>query len=124
MTDINRLDPHAPLPDGPFVAVLRRFDEDDPRRVVLEMIHNSGGPEVTSRPQRDDGSFMEYEEAIAAASVLAEKSGLPSVTVIDRTAGPRERDILAHGGDHGVGMEDALDMDLEGGERGPTMADR
>lgn len=120
MAEIHRLRPHDPLPDGRFIAVMRRFDEDDPRRVMVEMImsrpHHG---ESTSRPQRADGYFMEYEEAIEAASHLADAEGL-AVYAVDRTAGPRERDILAHGGDHSAGPE-ADDMDLEDGEHGPDM---
>ncbi len=43
--------------------------------------------------------------------------------VIDRTAGPRERDIQQHGGDHSIHMERLDDDDLEEGEAGPDMRD-
>ena len=121
MAQIHRLNPHDPLPDSRFIAVLRRFDEDDPQRVMVEMVlSRPGHGEHTSRPQRADGFFMEYEEAIEAASRLADEDGI-AVYAIDRTAGPRESAILAHGGDHSVGMDTVQDMDLEEGERGPDM---
>ena len=124
MAELRRLSPHDPLPDGRFVAVMRRFDEDDPRRVMVEMIvsHRSGA-ERTSRPQREDGSFMEYEEAIEAAQREADAHGVPLVCAVDRTAGPRERDILAHDGDHSA-RDQVDDMDLEEGEHGSDMRDR
>ena len=40
------------------------------------------------------------------------------------SAGPRERDILHHHGDHSVHMERLDDFDLEEGERGSDMRDR
>ena len=52
---------------------------------------------------------------------MAESEGLDVVYAVDRTAGARERTVLAHGGDHTVNMEELQDMDLEGGERGPDM---
>jgi len=104
---------------------MRRFDEDDPRRLMVEMIvsHRSGAEE-TSRPVGADGTFMEIDEAVAAARSLADARGLDAVHVVDRTAGPRERDILSHGGDHSVHMEQLDDMDLEDGEKGSDMRDR
>jgi hypothetical protein len=124
MAEIRRLNPHDPLPGGHYVAVMRRFDEDDPKRVMVEtIVGHASGAEETSRPQRADGFFMEYEEAVEAAKHLAERAGLAAVYAVDRTAGPRERDILAHGGDHSTGMDALSDTDLEEGERGPDMRD-
>ena len=56
MAEIRRLDPHDPLPDGPgkHLVVLRRFEEDDPGRRLVEIILSSsrpGGVERT-RPMR------------------------------------------------------------------------
>lgn len=125
MVETRTLDPHDPLPDPPAIVVMRRFDEDDPRSLMIELIlAHSSGAEETSRPVREDGSFMDMDEAIAAARGMAQARGLPLVYVVDRTAGPRERDILSHGGDHSVHMDELDDMDLEDGERGPDMRDR
>ena len=55
---------------------------------------------------------------------VADEAGIAAVHVIDRTAGPRERDIQQHGGDHSVHMDRLDDDDMEEGERGPDMRDR
>jgi hypothetical protein len=92
---------------------------------MIELIvSHASGAEETSRPLRDDGTPMELDEAIAAARNLAGERSLEAVYVVDRTAGPRERDILSHGGDHSVAMDHLDDMDLEDGEKGPDMRDR
>lgn len=125
MVETRTLQPHDPLPGPPAIVVMRRFDEDDPRRLMIELIvsHRSGA-EQTSRPVRADGTLMEFEEAITAALDLAAARRLEAVYVVDRTAGPRERDILSHGGDHSVASDQLDDMDLEDGEKGPDMRDR
>ena len=123
MAEIRTLNPHDPLPDhGHHVVVLRSFDEDDPHRTVIEvtLTHAHGLPE-RSHPTRPDGTQMSLEEAVAAARRVADEAGIPVVQVIDRTAGPRERDIQRHGGDHSIHMERLDDDDLEEGERGPDM---
>lgn len=125
MVETRTLQPHDPLPDPPAIVVMRRFDEDDPRSLMVEQIvSHTSGAEETSRPTRDDGLLMDFEEAIEAARKLAAARRLEFVYVVDRTAGPRERDILSHGGDHSVGMDQLDDMDLEDGEKGPDMRDR
>jgi hypothetical protein len=125
MVNTRTLQPHDPLPDPPAIVVMRRFDEDDPRSLMIELIvSQSSGAEETSRPVHDNGALMDLDEAIAAACKLAAKRGLELVHVVDRTAGPRERDILSHGGDHSIDGEQLDDMDLEDGERGPDMRDR
>ena len=125
MVETRTLQPHDPLPDPPAIVVMRRFDEDDPRNLMIELIvSHASGAEETSRPLREDGSFMDMDEAVAAAHPLARARGLKLVHVVDRTAGPREREILSHGGDHSVHNEALDDMDLEDGERGPDMRDR
>lgn len=125
MAEIRHLRPHDPLPSGHAVTVMRRFDEDDPRRLMVEMIvsHRSGGEE-TSRPQRADGSLMAFEEAIEAARRHAEEHGLTVVYAVDRTGGPREQEVLRREGDHSVGADRLDDADLEEGEHGPDMRDR
>ncbi len=125
MVETRTLKPHDPLPAPPAVVIMRRFDEDDPRSLMIEMIvSHASGAEETSRPVRDDGSFMDLDEAIAAARSLAKARGLPAVHVVDRTAGPRESEILSHDGDHAVAGDNLDDMDLEDGEKGPDMRDR
>jgi hypothetical protein len=126
MAEIRTLNPHDPMPEGGHsVIVMRRFDEDDPHRTVVEitLTHRKGLPERT-HPARPDGKPMSLEEAIVAAQAVADEAGIEAVQVIDRTAGPRERDILQHGGDHTVHMERLDDDDMEEGERGPDMRDR
>lgn len=126
MAEIRMLNPHDPMPEGGHsVIVMRRFDEDDPHRTVVEvtLTHRKGLPERT-RPGHPNGTPMSLEEAIQAARRVADEAGIDTVQVIDRLSGPRERDILQHGGDHTVHMERLDDDDLEEGERGPDMRDR
>lgn len=124
MAEIRRLDPHAPLPEGlgRHVIVFSHFDEDEPRRTVTEIILATGhGETETTRPVRPDGTPMSFDEAVDAGRRVAESEHLELVYAVDRTAGAREREILAHGGDHTVGIAKLDDMDLEEGERGPDM---
>lgn len=125
MTEIVRLAPHDPIPTGPakHVIVLHRFDEDSPRDTIT-LITLTGHPDETTRPMRGDGHPMSLEEAVDAAKLVAESEKLDRVFVVDRTEGAREQDILQHGGDHTVHMEQLVDFDLEDGERGPDMRDR
>ena len=126
MADVIRLNPHDPAPEGGHnVFVLRRFGEEDPHRVVVEvtLTHRRGLPERT-RPVRADGSPLSLEEAVEAARRVADEAGIASVQVIDRVAGPREHDIQQHGGDHTIHMDRLEDDDLDEGERGPDMRDR
>ncbi len=123
MAKIRHLNPHDPLPEGGhYVTVMRRFDEDDPHKTVVEvtLTHAHGLPERT-HPTGADGKPMSLEDAVKAASQVADDSGIEWVHVIDRTAGPRERDIQQHGGDHSIHMERLEDDDLEEGEPGPDM---
>lgn len=127
MTEIRRLEPHDPLPEGPAktLTVLRRLDEDAPDRTVVEIILTGTADGVeTTRPMRADGAPMELREAVEAAREVARSEAIGIVHVIDRAAGPRERDILRHHGDHSVHMEKLEDFDLEDGERGSDMRDR
>ncbi len=126
MADIRTLDPHDPMPDGGrSVIVMRRFDEDDPHRTVVEitLTHGRGLPERT-HPMRPDGLAMSLDEAVEAARQVADQEGIATVQVIDRLSGPRERDVQQHGGDHSIHMERLDDDDLEEGEQGPDMRDR
>ncbi len=126
MATIRHLNPHDPAPEGGHsVVVMRRFDEDDPHKVVVEitLTHGRGLPERT-HPVDPAGHAMGLEDAIAAACRVADQEGIEQVSVIDRTSGPRERDIQQHGGDHSVHMERLDDDDLEEGEAGPDMRRR
>ena len=123
MADIVRLQPHDPLPEGTYVAVLRRFDEDDARRVITEVILRGKRGAETARPMGPDGRPMSLDEAISHAVKVADSEGIATVHAIDRTAGTREQDILQHGGDHSVHMDALQDTDMEEGERGPDMRD-
>ena len=123
--DIIRLDPHDPLPEGPArrVVVLRRFDEDSPRATHIEIRLEGGGhmPEIT-RPANAHGP-LDWDAAVEAAIQVARSERLDRITTLDRTAGPREQDILQHAGDHSVHMEALADTDPEDGEAGPDMRD-
>jgi hypothetical protein len=101
---IRRLEPHDPLPErGPFVLVLRRFGEDDPRAVVTEIILDDGvGLPKASVPAASGSRPADFKEALRQAVTLAEIHGIAIVHAVDRTAGAREREVLAHGGDHAV----------------------
>lgn len=116
---IHKLAPHDPLPaPGRRLVVMRRFDEDDPRRVAIDLI-----------VPREDGIDETYRMHAAVSQVLAEarrvaaERKLETIYLIDRLAGPRERDILRHQGDHSVDMGQLDDFDLEEGEAGPDMRD-
>ena len=122
MAQTRHLNPHDPMPEGDAVTVMRRFDEDDPHKVVVEITlsHRHGLPERT-HPMDSSGHPMSLEAAIAAACQVADQEGIEQVQVIDRIAGPREHDIQQHGGDHSIHMERLDDDDLEEGEVGPDM---
>ena len=122
MASIRHLNPHDPAPDGHSVTVMRRFDEDDPHKVVVEIaLGHLHGPTERTHPTGADGKPMDLDAVIAAACKVADEEGVDTVNVIDRTAGPRERDIQQHGGDHSIHMERLDDDDLEEGEAGPDM---
>lgn len=123
MADIIRLQPHDPLPDGRYVVVLQRFDEDDAHRVITEIILHNGRTAETARPAGPGGTAMPFDDAVSQAVKVADSEGIAAVHAIDRTAGPREQEVLRHGGDHSVNMESLADTDMEEGERGPDMRD-
>ena len=122
MASIRHLNPHDPAPEGHSVTVMRRFDEDDPHKVVVEiaLTHTHGLTERT-HPVGSDGKPMGLDDTIAAACRVADEEEVALVSVIDRTAGPREHDIQQHGGDHSIHMERLDDDDLDEGEAGPDM---
>ncbi|MCQ8239269.1 hypothetical protein [Rhizosaccharibacter radicis] len=124
MTQIRMLEPHDPLPDAPAVVLMRRFEEDDPRQAMIELIVlEPGGREHNRRLLAGDGSPMPWDAANREAAAAAQEEGLDAVYHVDRTRGPRESEILGHGGDHSVGMDKLVDDDLEDGEHGPDMRD-
>lgn len=124
MTEIRTLQPHDPLPDGPAIILMRRFEEDSPRQVMMELIVlHKNQSEENSRLLTEDGAPMEWAEAEAHAAAEAKKAGLHQVFHVDRTDGRREQEILQHGGDRSVDMESLDDDDLEEGEPGPDMRD-
>ena len=127
MVETKNLAPHDPMPEGRGrrVIVLQRFDEDEPSTTVIELHLLGGGAAAEAvRPVRPDGTFMQLHDATEAAKAVAESEGLDVIYVLDRTAGPREQEILAHEGDHSVGMDTLQDTDPEDGEQGPDMRDR
>ncbi len=122
MAELVMLNPHDALPDGRVVTVLQRFDEDDPDRVIVEIaLSGEHGQRETTRPLHPDGRPMGFEDAIAAARQVADSERLPRVFALDRTAGPLEREVLAHGGAHDAKGHALSDSDVEEGEQGPDM---
>ena len=122
MATIRRLNPHDPAPEGHTVTVMRRFDEDDPHKVLVEItLAHRHAPAERTHPTGADGKPMSLDDAIAAACRVADQEGVEFVDVVDRTAGPRERDIQQHGGDHSIHMDRLDDDDLDEGVAGPDM---
>ena len=122
--EIRKLDPHDPLPDGRSgrVIVLRRFDEDDPRKIVTEItLTGPPGRSEAVQPVRADGAAMSLDEAVSAAREVAESEGIGQVFVLDRTAGRLEHEIIEHTGDHSFPGKALDDTDAEDGENGPDM---
>ena len=126
MVEVRHHNPHDPLPEGGrTVIVLHRMDEDDPRRTVTQiMLTGAPGQGETVHPRLADGTPMDLDKAVEAAKLVAKSEGIDIVHLVDRTAGPREQEVLTHGGDHSVNMASLDDSDLEEGERGPDMRDR
>ena len=122
--EIRRLDPHDPLPVGQtgHVLVLRRFDEDDPRKIVIGItLTGPPGRSETVQPMHADRTAMSLEKAVAAAREVAESEGVSQVFVLDRTAGRLEHEIVEHAGDHSFPGKTLDDTDQEDGESGPDM---
>ena len=127
MVEIRRLDPHDPLPEGRGhrVIVLRRFDEDDPRRVLTEItLTGAPGHSEVARPVNADGIAMSLEDAVAAAQRVALTEGIGEIFVLDRTAGQLEHNVIEHAGDHSFSGKKLEDSDLEDDEKGPDLRDR
>ena len=125
MPRIIDLAPHDPLPDGPAIVLLRRFEEDDPRKIMIEIVAlDDHHTESNARMTDADGEALSWEEATRRAEQTASEAKFPVLYRIDRTAGPREREIAAHGGDHSADMENLDDSDLEDGQAGSDMRDR
>lgn len=125
MAEIRMLEPHDPLPSGHAVIVMHRFDEDDPRLTMIELIvTNPDRSEETARLAHADGRSMTLGEAIEHAQLRARAEGLGVIYQVDRTRGRLEQDVLRHGGDHSFADTALDDDDMEEGERGPDMRDR
>ncbi len=125
MAEIKSLAPHDPLPEGHSIVVMRKFEEDAPRRVMVELIvTNPDRSEETIRAAHPNGSAMTLEEAVALAERRAAEEGLEVVWRVDRTGGPLEQQVLLHDGDHSFAGAQLDDDDLEDGEHGPDMRDR
>ncbi|WP_428377159.1 hypothetical protein [Lichenicoccus sp.] len=124
MARIIDLAPHDALPDGPAVVVMRRFEEDDPKTVMIELIAiDTDRSEGNARMTDAHGAPLSWEEATRQASARAHDAKIESIYRIDRTAGPVECQIAAHGGDH-TASPDMVDNDYEDGEAGGDMRDR
>ena len=124
MTETRMLQPHDPLPSGPAIILMRRFEEDSPKQMMMELIViHQNQSEETSRLLTGTGEPMPWAEAEQQAEARATEAGLHHVYHVDRTAGPREREIIEHDGDRTVGMEALDDDDLEEGEHGSDMRD-
>ncbi len=126
MVEVRHHNPHDPLPEGGrTVIVLHRLDEDDPRHTVTQiMLTGRPGQGETVHPLLADGTPMSLDKAVEAAKLVAKSEGLDVVHLVDRTQGPREQEVLTHGGDHAVNMASLDDTDMEEGERGSDMRDR
>ncbi len=125
MPQIIDLAPHDPLPDGPALVLLRRFEEDDPRQIMIEVVAlDDHHTESNARMTDAQGQPPSWEEASGRAEAMADEAKLPTLYRIDRTAGPREQEVVAHDGDRSANMEALDDSDLEDGEPGPDMRDR
>jgi hypothetical protein len=118
MTDIIRLQPHDPLPEAkPYALVIRRFGEDDPNATITEIDFFGAHPTMTL-------AAGAWEDVVHAAQHEAQHRGYKVLYAVDRTAGAREQEILAHHGDHGVRSEELSDTDLEEGQSGSSLLDR
>ena len=118
MTETIRLAPHDPVPDyGNHALVLRRMGEDDPGAVVTEIVFY--GAEGGSMPFA--GSL---EEAVNTALSHAEKRGLKTLYVVDRTAGKLEQEALHDHGERSFAGDTLQDIDTEDGVNGPDIRDR
>lgn len=109
------LKPHDPLPGGHSVVLMRRFAEDAPDRLAIEMIvTNPDRSEETSTPTGADGMPLGWDASLAIAEQRAEAEGLRRIWTVDRTA---------TAGGVPTSAEDLVDDDLEDGEPGADLRD-
>ena len=119
MTETIRLAPHDPVPDyGSHALVLRRMGEDDPGAIVTEVVFY--GANASTTPV----GISSLEDTVKAALAEAEKRGLKTLYVVDRTAGKLEREALADHGERSFVGDSLQDTDPEDGEAGPDIRDR
>jgi len=120
---VQHLQPHDPVPErGPYVLLMRRFGEDDPRTVVTELIVEDGPPPpLLTVPAAADGTPADWQDALGQALALARRHGMDAVYAVDRTQGQRERTVLRNDGDRSVGVAALEDEDVG---QGSDMRDR
>src|ERR1700757_1700982 len=109
--ELRRLDPHDPLPEsGSYVLVIRRLAEDMPDGTRIEILRASGRglPDEETVPPD-----LTFEDAIEMAQDLAKRHSIRMVYAVDRTAGPREQEVLQHHGDHSFEGDALEDTDPE-----------
>jgi hypothetical protein len=124
MFRIIRLAPHDPLPErGDFALVLRRFGEDDPHVVITEIDFFGRSPTMQLAVGAR-GEVPPWEDAIQMARAEADRSGFKLLYAVDRTAGRREQEVLAHNGDHSSFSGALSDTDEEDGVTGSSILDR
>jgi hypothetical protein len=124
MTEIIRLQPHDPLPEArPYALVIRRFGEDDPNATITE-IDFFGAHPTMSLAAGENGRPARWDDVVHYAQKQANARGYATLYAVDRTAGAREQEILAHHGDHAVRSEELSDTDAEDGVSGTSLRDR
>jgi hypothetical protein len=128
MTDkprLHRLAPHDPLPEiGAYVLVIRHFGEDDPTVRLVDITVSQPEGDATRPALRADGTPMGLDEAIVLGVRRAAGAGIADVYVVDRTAGPREQEVVQRGGDHSFSGDALADDDADEGRHGADMRDR
>ena len=118
MTDIQRLAPHDPAPEGGrYALVLKRLAEDSPNATVTELVFTGAHPETRTYA----GGL---EDAVREAAREAERRGLSKVYVLDRTAGRLEHEALLDHGERSFQNDTLEDTDPEDGEQGTDLRDR
>jgi hypothetical protein len=120
--ELRRLDPHDPLPEsGSYVLVIRRLAEDMPEGTRTEILRATGRGLPEEEIVAPD---LGFEDAIRAGQDLARRHSIRMVYAVDRTAGPREQEVLQHHGDHSFPADTLEDTDPEDNERGTDIRDR
>jgi hypothetical protein len=116
-----RLDPHDPLPEsGHYVLVIRRFAEDQPNITRIEIQRGTG----SGLPVEEPVTTEDFATAVREAEAIAAHHGIIIIYVVDRTAGPLEREVLSHHGDHSFTGDKLEDTDPEDNEPGTDLRDR